>query len=172
MELIPVTRSRFDAVYEKMEAAFPFEERREKADEEKCFLKKEFHLEEIIKNGEAVGFTAFWQFNEYIFIEHIAINSDKRSGGFGSECIELIKEKYKLPIILEAEKPAGIIEKRRIAFYERLGFLVNDYDYFQPSYHGEENVPLAVLSYPKLLTETEFKRFNEETRQAVYNISL
>ena len=105
-----------------------------------------------------------------MFIEHIAINKELRSKGYGSKTIELIKAKYDLPIILEAEAPETGMQKKRIKFYENLGFKVNSYDYTQPSYHNAESVPLLVLSFPKFLNENEFEEFVATTRRDVYKV--
>ena len=84
---------------------------------------------------------------------------------------ELIK-KYSLPVILEAEAPETEIQKKRIEFYKKLGFFVNDYEYTQPSYHGGESVPLKILSFPKPLSQKEFDLFYVETRKKVYNCDI
>ena len=107
-------------------------------------------------------------FESFLFIEHIAINKEIRSKGYGSKTIELIKTKYNQPIVLEAEAPETEMQKKRIKFYENLGFKVNSYNYTQPSYHNDDGVPLLVLSFPELLNENEFDVFFRETRKVVY----
>lgn len=168
IDLRPVTKENFPSVYKRLIDAFPYEERRDEADEEKCFLKEQFNFCEIIDNGESVGLIVFWAFESFLFIEHIAINKEIRSKGYGSKTIDLIKSKYNLPIILEAESPETEVQQKRIKFYENLGFKVNSYDYTQPSYHNGESLPLLVLSFPQLLNEKEFDVFFRETRRVVY----
>ena len=168
IDLRPVAKERFSSVYKRLVDAFPYEERRDECDEEKCFLKSQFNFCEITDGGERVGLIVFWVFESFLFVEHIAINKEIRSKGYGSKTIELIKTKYNLPIILEAESPETEMQKKRIKFYENLGFKVNSYDYTQPSYHNAESVPLLVLSFPKVLNENEFDEFFRETRIVVY----
>ncbi len=170
MNLKPVTEESFSSVYKKLIDAFPYEERRDECDEEKCFLKKEFNFCEITDNGESVGIIVFWLFKEFLFVEHIAINKEIRSKGYGSKTFELLKAQYNLPIILEAESPETEMQKKRIKFYENLGFKVNSYNYTQPSYHNAQSVPLLVLSFPKILSEIEFQEFFKTTRRVVYEI--
>ena len=170
INLRPVTEENFTSVYKRLVDAFPYEERRDECDEKKCFLKEQFNFCEIIDNGESVGLIVFWIFKSFLFIEHIAINKELRSKGYGSKTIELIKAKYDLPIILEAEAPETGMQKKRIKFYENLGFKVNSYDYTQPSYHNAESVPLLVLSFPKFLNENEFEEFVATTRRDVYKV--
>lgn len=166
---IPVTQDGFRSVYEKMTAAFPYEERRDIDDQKKCLDNRYFNFFEIVDNGTKVGFISLWNFDEFVFIEHIAVDSDKRSGGYGSKAIELVKEKYGKKIILEAEIPVTEQQIKRIRFYDRLGFKINDYDYKQPSYHGGGGLPLKLLSYPDLINREEFDLFIKRTREHPYS---
>ncbi|MBE6748752.1 MAG: GNAT family N-acetyltransferase [Ruminococcaceae bacterium] len=170
IDLKPVTDESFSSVYKKLIDAFPYEERRDEADEKKCFLKSQFNFCEITDNGESVGLIAFWVFKEFLFVEHIAINKEIRGKGYGSKTFELLKSQYELPIILEAESPETEMQKKRIKFYENLGFKVNSYSYTQPSYHNGESVPLLILSFPELLSESEFEEFFKTTRRFVYEV--
>ena len=151
-----------------MTSAFPYEERRDSFDEKECLKDSRFRLFSLYDNDIAVGFTALWVLDGFVFLEHIAIDEDKRSSGYGSKAIELIKETFEIPIILEAEAPVTEQQIKRIAFYKRLGFTVHDYDYTQPSYHGGEGVPLLLLSFPKPMTDCDFNKFIEETRKSAY----
>ena len=168
----PVTEENFSEVYKRLIDAFPYEERRDEADEKKCFLKKEFNFCEITDDGESVGWIVFWIFESFLFIEHSAINKEIRSKGYGSKAIELIKTKYNSPVVLEAEFPETEMQKKRIKFYENLGFKVNSYNYTQPSYHNAESVPLQVLSFPEILSENEFCEFFKTTRSVVYECRI
>lgn len=170
IRFIDVTEETFDKVYEKMTAAFPYEERRDISDQKKCFDNCYFNFFEITENETAVGFVSPWVFPDFVYIEHLAIDEDKRSGGYGTKTIERIKELYNKPIILEAEAPVTEQQIKRIKFYERSGFKVNGYDYMQPSYHGGEGVPLMILSYPEFLSQSEFDSFVSITRKEVYKI--
>lgn len=163
-----VNEKTFPSVYEKMSAAFPYEERRDYVDQQKCMNDERFCFFEIYDNDTAVGFISLWNLSGFVFIEHIAIDYDKRSGGYGSKAIELVKEIYKKAVILEAEAPETEQQVKRIKFYDRLGFKVNNFSYEQPSYHGGEGVPLLILSHPDLLGDEEFQNFIDETRNSAY----
>ena len=73
INLRPVAEENFSSVYKRLIDAFPYEERRDEADEKACFLKKEFNFSEIIDAGESVGLVVFWLFDEFLFIEHIDV---------------------------------------------------------------------------------------------------
>ena len=168
LNFLKVSEETFEKVFNKMTDAFPYEERRSPLAQKKCMGDERFHFLEIINKETPVGFIALWEFSDYIYIEHIAIDSDKRSGGYGSKTLEKVKDTFKKKIILEAEAPETEQQKKRISFYDRAGFKVNSYDYEQPSYHGGEGVPLMILSYPDFITEEEFNRFVTETKNSVY----
>ena len=168
LRFIDVNEKTFNTVFDKMKTAFPYEERRDYSDQKECLENKYFNFFEIYDDDLAVGFTALWVFENFVFIEHIAIDENKRGGGYGSKAIELIKEKYNKPLILEAEAPVTEQQIKRIKFYNRLGFNVNSFNYTQPSYHGGEGVPLLILSYPSKLTDEEFEEFLKETRREAY----
>ena len=170
LRFIDVNEKTFNTVFDKMKTAFPYEERRDYSDQKECLENKYFKFFEIYDCDLAVGFTALWVFENFVFIEHIAIDEDKRGSGYGSKAIELIKEKYNKPLILEAEAPVTEQQIKRIKFYNRLGFNVNSFNYTQPSYHGGEGVPLLILSYPNKLTDEEFDEFLKETRREVYTL--
>ena len=170
ISFIDVNEKTFNTVFDKMKTAFPYEERRDCFDQKECLNNTYFKFFEIYDGDLAVGFTALWVFENFVFIEHIAIDEDKRGSGYGSKAIELLKEKYNKPLILEAEAPVTEQQIKRIKFYNRLGFNVNSFNYTQPSYHGGEGVPLLILSYPNKLTDEEFDEFLRETRREVYTL--
>ncbi len=158
----------FSQIYKKLENAFPYEERRDFQDYEIYFKNKHFKPFEIVDSTKAVGLVNLWLFESYIYIEHLLIDPELRSGGYGTKAIELVKKLYKKPIILEAEAPETEIQIKRIRFYEKSGFKINPYSYLQPSFHNGEPVPLKLLSYPELLTQDQYDLFIKETRENVY----
>ena len=96
---------------------------------------------------KALGLLTTWHFEEFIYIEHFAIDPSLRSQGYGSEALKaFIKEQCK-PIILEAEPPTDELSIRRIHFYERSGFVLHDYPYMQPAYtEDSHSVELRLMS--------------------------
>lgn len=156
-------------IYEKMERYFPYEERRSFSHHKQCFESSEFEAYLLKEDGETVGFIDLWSFEDFVFLEHFAVDSEKRCGGYGTKALcELKKLAGKRKIILEAEEPESELAARRIAFYERNGFYVNPYPYEQPSFHGENSVPLKILSFPLPLSQEEFDEFLLETRRTAY----
>ncbi len=168
MILKELNKNEYASVRKRMEAAFPYEERRDECDELRCFDFSEFHLVLLIENGVQVGFSAFWEYADFIFLEHLAVDKNCRSNGIGTKFLAELKKRGK-SIILEAEPPHTDLSKHRIEFYRRNGFFVNAYEYMQPSYHGGAGVPLCILSCPEALTQAEFENFLKETRLTAYH---
>lgn len=167
LEKTDITSSKF--IYEKMELYFPYEERRSLSHHTECFEHREFEAYLLKEDGEAVGFIDLWSFEKFVFLEYFAVDSGKRNGGYGTKALcELKKLAGKRKIILEAEEPENELATRRIGFYERNGFNVNAYPYEQPSFHGENSVPLKILSFPLPLSRDEFDEFLLETRRTAY----
>ena len=101
---------------------------------------------------QALGLLTTWEFTDFIYIEHFAIDPEVRSRGYGSEALKaLIKEQSK-PIILEAEPPTDDITRRRIRFYERQGLTLYNFPYLQPAY-TEASQPVELRLMGTLDTE-------------------
>ena len=155
MTLEHLKREDFDGLWQEMEASFVKEERRDKEDALKIMDREEYCLFHTVENGERVGFVALWVLEGFVFLEHFVTYEKYRNKGIGRRVLDLLKEKYD-KIVLEAEHPESEMSRRRIGFYRRSGFFVNDYPYIQPPYRkGESGVPLLLLSYPSILDNAE-----------------
>ncbi len=109
--------------------------------------KAQFFILLAVSENKRVGFFTYWDLEDFIFAEHLAVSSNFRSGGYGSKIINLFKENIFLPIVLEVEPPETEIAKRRIGFYQRLGFEVWNVEYRQPSYHQDgKSYPMKLMS--------------------------
>lgn len=151
---------------------------------EKSFLKEEYRSfdnqkalvdKDIYKilfctdNGKVLGIMAFWELEDFVFVEHFAVNPDFRNSGIGSEMMRFILKEYKNNVILEVELPYNDINKKRIGFYERLGFSFNSFEYYQsPLNEGDEPLPLRIMSYPETIGESEFKKIKSKLIKSVY----
>ena len=86
-----------------------------------------------------LGLLTTWHFEEFIYIEHFAIDPDLRSRGYGAEALKTFIAQQQCPIVLEAEPPTDELSTRRIRFYERCGLTLYDFPYIQPAYTPESN---------------------------------
>lgn len=121
--------------------AFPEEERRSLESITNLLKEEYFEFVPIFFDDKFKGFANLWFFNDFTYIEHFAIIQEERNKGYGTQFLKnLITNKipnlkHKISnIVLEVEPSTNLIAKKRISFYENLGFkLLNDY-YFQPPY--------------------------------------
>ena len=100
-----------------------------------------------------LGLLTTWHFEEFIYIEHFAIDPTLRSQGYGSEALKAFIHEHGKPIVLEAEPPTDAFSIRRIRFYERIGLTLYDFPYMQPAY-TEDSHPVELRLMGTLDTET------------------
>ena len=107
----------------------------------------------IANSPKALGLLTTWHFEDFIYIEHFAIDPTLRSQGYGSEALKAFIHEHGKPIILEAEPPTDAFSIRRIRFYERIGLTLYDFPYMQPAY-TEDSHPVELRLMGTLDTET------------------
>lgn len=140
-----------EAVKSTYLGSFPEEERRDWEDIAARVSAGDpiFSLYLIRNNGDPVGFVTTWRLPDALYVEHLAVYPDKRSGGIGSAVLaEIADIAAGKPVVLEVELPETSDEaRRRIEFYTRNGFMAMDqYPYFQPPYRpGGPTVPLMLM---------------------------
>ncbi len=170
--LIEVLRKTdFDLVYTLMEKSFPEDERRT-YNEQKELLSNPVYKIYVSRESTAnqiQAFAAVWEFDEFIFIEHIAVNPDYRNGGIGSKFLNSILAMTDKMICLEVELPSNEIAARRIGFYERNNFFLNEFQYIQPPISkGRKEIPLYVMTSGRSVTKEEFESIKKVLFEKVY----
>ena len=81
-------------------------------------------------------------------------------------------QKKKL-ICLEVELPEDELTKRRIGFYERNGFVFNEYPYMQPPISkGKSSVPLRIMTYGTAIPEETFEKMKQVLYRRVYKVEV
>ena len=122
------------------------------------------------------NFSAFvigYQLQDYLFLELFMVQEHLRNQGIGQAFLQEVIKEATTPIILEVELPENELSKRRINFYERLGFHLNLCDYKMPvfdKHHG--GVPLYLMSYPNKLTEAEINEYSHKIYKDVYLVKM
>lgn len=155
------------------ENAFPYKERRPSDKWLEYFhTNSKFCIKSILLDDSFTGFLSYWDFDNFIYIEHFATLPSVRGLGLGGTSIDLFKESQPLrPIILEVEPPTDEITKRRINFYSRHGFHLIPNDYEQPSYHeGGTSFPLLIMCNDKNFALNQFKSIVRVLHQNVYGV--
>ena len=131
--LTNINHEDFNSFYELMSEAFPPIERRKLENQKKLLENDFYNIVGYKENDRVIAFIASWEFENFNFIEHFAVDNSYRGNGIGSKILKQYLNKYKnKPVFLEVEYPEDNYSKRRIEFYKRLGFSLNDYEYVQP----------------------------------------
>ena len=150
----------FDAVYEIMEKSFPDDEYREYEEQKELFNKPEYSVYVVdgqCGDGRIKAFSAVWEFDEFMFIEHLAVSPDSRNGGIGAAVLNALRNISDKQVCLEVELPDNELARRRIGFYSRNGFRLNNYPYIQPPMsEGKNPVPLLIMTTDREVEEREF----------------
>ncbi|MFF2908037.1 GNAT family N-acetyltransferase [Paenibacillus sp. NPDC057934] len=163
---------RFDQVYDIMKQSFPEAEYREYSKQKKLLSNSRYRLHtEVNEQNEVIGFLAGWEFETFRYVENVAVSPNIRGGGIGKRLMERFMKQSDLPVILEVELPNDELKRRRIGFYERLGFCLLDYSYVQPPLRAtQQTLPLQIMSYPVGLTLTQFEMVRELLYKEVYGV--
>ncbi len=161
----------FNQIFDIMAEAFPESEYRSYEEQKKLLLKDFYKIISYKDKGNnVIAFMSYWQFNDFAFVEHLAINKDYRGKGIGSKLLrEFIENNEKKLVILEVELPRDEISRKRIRFYEKLGFNLNLYPYEQLPLRIEfNNIPMYIMSYPRKINESEFMEIKAKLHRDVY----
>ena len=153
-----------DALYTH---AFPWHEQRELPAKQRALNDTHYALEAWFDGELFIGMSGTWAFNGYIYIEHLAVDGNLRSQGYGKRLLGQILERAP-KTILEIDPLTTGIAHKRLRFYEGMGFFANPWPHTHPTYHaGIADHELIVLSYPQPIDEVQYQRFNSDLRDVV-----
>ncbi|MRT93662.1 GNAT family N-acetyltransferase [Ancylomarina sp. 16SWW S1-10-2] len=153
------------------EQAFPMDERRDLDLQQQAMQNVNYHFDIVSIDGVFVGFILWWQFKGLRYIEHLATRMECRGKGYGKSIVEQFATESADQIILEVELPNNAISKRRIGFYQRLGFKLNQHDYKQlPMRKNGAEVEMLLMTYPNALTAQQLSFFKASYREMCYSI--
>ncbi len=168
---VTLKREEFDIAFAIMEASFPVTEMRT-YEGQKALLENGYYqlYGARDKEGKVLAFIGAWEIDDFIFVEHFAVDSSLRGQGLGARMLHKFIEEKRKAVILEVELPDTKTAKRRIRFYERVGFYLNEYGYLQPPMReGNPLLPLQIMTWPEKIDEKEFLYYRERLYKIVYN---
>ena len=159
----------FDPVWTIYQNSFPLIEQRTPEHQQTAFKSDRYHLNAYVENNKLIGFIGYWEFDDYLYIEHFAINPELRSGGYGSKVLSALQQATSKTIILEIDEVVDEISTRRLNFYQRLGFVMNPYIHPLHVYREKEHrdFTLRILTYPTTIDAGTYKRFNDDLTNIV-----
>ena len=168
MKLVVIKKDEFKSIYEKMTTSFASDEIRTLEDAYKILDVKEYKVFHLTLNNNNIGFITIWNLDTCTFVEHFVIYEEYRNKGYGGISIYLINKEFNNGV-LEAELGTTDLSKRRLGFYSRHGFKINDIDYVQPAYHNDKQpVDMHLLSYPDKLAN--INKVIKEIYKVVYGV--
>lgn len=150
----------FHKAWELYEDAFPLEERR-LLDAQCCVMKlPNYYFDITIDKKQLIGFLLWWDFETYRYIDHFATCKQHRNKGFGKLILEKFMVGNNKPMLLEVELPNSAINQRRIKFYEKIGFKLNQHYYeIPPLKESQSPLQLMLMSYPNQLSKNDVEEF-------------
>ena len=154
-----------------MKASFPVEEYRD-LNELRSYTdnKKHFYNNVILDGDNPIGIITFWDFDDFYYVEHFAIDSNLRNGGYGKKVMNALSRNIEKPIVLEVERPIEEMAERRINFYKRQGFNLWENDYHQPPYRkGDDFLPMNLMVYGHLSVEKDYEQVKNKIHKEIYN---
>ncbi|MFH1451790.1 MAG: GNAT family N-acetyltransferase [archaeon] len=162
----------FERVWALYESAFGKDIRRDLKSQKKILLRPEYNFYAIYDGEWLMGLLGEWAFDEFILIEHFAINKSFRGKGYGKKILEQYYKMKNCLVVREIERPKTEKEARDISFFQKLGAYLNIHNYIQPAYSGDKKaVPLFLMSYPRKITLAEFEKFRGKIHRTVYGYS-
>ncbi|MBQ4279920.1 MAG: GNAT family N-acetyltransferase [Rikenellaceae bacterium] len=160
----------WERAWELYEASFPPYERRDLASHVEAMGDPHFRCLVVFDADVFVGILFYWRWPGLLYVEHLAIDPSLRGKNYGSVVLQqLIDDAGDDLIMLEIEPPVDGMSQRRLRFYERLGFVMNDYSYLHPSYSCNRHWhPLNLLSFGRQATPDELEAFCRMMNERVW----
>lgn len=112
----------------------------------------------ISEQSELLAICFYWDFSNFIYLEHFAVNTNCRNRGVGSKIIKTFSDSNK-SVILEIEPPIDAQQKQRLRFYKRNCFIPTGYDFKQLKYTKNSDDLFLDLLCNKQMDAELFQQF-------------
>lgn len=171
MQIQEIVREDFEEIYALVRTTFPQEECYPYAYHQKAFQREDLFGRKYIVDGEIKAFTTGFRQKGYLFLDYFAVDKNLRGHGLGGQFFKQVIESANCPVIIEVELPETDIAKRRIGFYQRLGFQLNTFTYRMPLISdGFGDTPLYIMSYPNPIPDNDCQALVNDIYQNVYRV--
>ncbi len=139
--------------------SFPMEEQRPYLQHKKAMSDSRFYPYVYISDQlELLAICFYWDFADFKYLEHFAVNPNYRNQGIGSKIIKTFSQEEQ-PIILEIDPPIDEVSKQRLCFYERCKFRQTNYTFQQLKYRKDSKNVLLKLLCNQELNNDLFEKF-------------
>ncbi len=162
----------FDQIYDLLEANFIPEEYRSYEAQKELLNNPYYTIYALYtEDDEVKAFLSVWDFKDFAYFEHFAVNAKHRNGGLGGKFLNQLIEEIDKDVCLEVEIPTSQDAHRRIGFYERNNFFLNEFPYVQPSLRGgSDAVPLYIMTTSSKIVSKTFKNIKKTLYKEVYGV--
>lgn len=159
----------FNQVWSIYTEAFTPVERRTRLEQLHTLRDPRYRFSAVMHEHAVVGVLAWWDLPGFCFVEHFAISSAQRSGGFGRRAMTLLQTHVAGPIVLDVE-PFNLDQQavRRVSFYQRLGFSYCMQPVFLPAYEGKPVAPTNFMAWQTSLDHAGCDRVFDTVTRVIY----
>lgn len=148
--------------------SFPVYEQRNHEQQLDAFRDERYNLFCQIGQEMVNSFISFWDFGEYVYIEHLAVNEKLRGKNIGTEMLTQFIEEINKTVILEIDPIIDEVSAKRLQFYQKIGFNMNEYKHVHPAYNPQYPPhQLLVLSTGNTLTPQRYNIFKNDLEKIV-----
>lgn len=157
----------FEEIYSK---SFPVYEQRSCEQQLYAFSNERYNLFCLINEDENIlnSFVSFWEFDEYVYVEHLAVNERLRGNNIGTATLKLFNDEVRKTVILEIDPVIDEVSAKRLQFYQKLGFELNLYKHYHPAYNSSYAPhELLVLNTGVKLTPALYNTFKGDLERVV-----
>ena len=152
------------------DSSFPEYERRSHSALIETFKQKEFTQEIYVEDSKLLALLSYWSFEKFAFLEYIAVDSSLRGSGIGSKVLAaFLTHLNGKACILEIDPPVDDISKKRLRFYEKLGFKQTPYKSVQAYLKHNRGQIMDLLSYPQVLDNSAYEDFDRIHKCVILN---
>lgn len=170
-----VEDSKWDFVERVMGLSFPPDECRDNGLQRHLAATDPRFSQCVVYDGDrAVAVISYWMLSRGNYLEHIATDPDARGGGLGAAIIKHLLATVSPNWFGEVELPNDELCRRRIGFYERLGFVgYPDFLYTQPAYGiGKQPIAMMVMAVGQTdLDNEKLTLLTDELLREVYRVN-
>lgn len=159
LRIDPTDTVRWNKVWDLYESSFPTAEKRKQEDHKRAFENPLFFPMSAWENEELIGVLFYWEWENYRYLEYLAVNTELRGKSYGSQLLRHLSDNGHT-IILEIDPLINEISVRRLQFYERAGYTLTPYRYMHLPYRLETEIQeLLILSFPKMISKEQHTDF-------------
>ena len=159
----------FQESWELYQSSFRSEMRRSKKEQEQLIQDPTYNYDIFIHGETFIGFLLWWDFEALRYIEHFATAPLARNKGYGKSILQDFMTQTEKPILLEVELEKTTLDKRRVKFYERLGFKLNQHYYELPTFQEDEKaLQLLLMTFPDFISRDDVDQFVQKYHPVVF----